>query len=212
MTLRKIPTPVTLHRPVSIPGEVRLPSEVPHISPVRGCGTRSKVLGNTLAGQSVQPGKVQSTNEGQQGKFPPMSADEACGKIMRRVADWDIPGNILYEAFHGSPNKSTHSDDPGRRKPGSPPAPPVIQPSTEAAAGGSGGLRVAGSRSDCAPVLGTEVITQITQDRGLGASLMVPESTLSPQPVYEVGPPLIRRSSRHKSDVVKFQAGSSGME
>ena len=89
---------VTLHRPVSIPGEVRLPSEVPHISPARGCGTRSKVLGNTLAGQIVQPGKVQSTNDGQHGKFPSgvsMSADEACGKIMRRVADWDIPGNIL---------------------------------------------------------------------------------------------------------------------
>ena len=141
-----------------------------------------------------------------------MSADETCGKLMRRVADWDIPGNILYEAFHRTPSKSTHSDDTGRRKPGSPPAPPVIQPSTETAAGGRGGSRVAGSRSDCAPVLGTEVITQITQDHGLGASLMVPESALSPQPVHEVGPPLIRRSSRLKSDVVKFQAGSSGME
>ena len=141
-----------------------------------------------------------------------MSADETCGKLMRRVADWDIPGNILYEAFHGNPSKSTHSDDTGRRKSGSPPAPPVIQPSTETAAGGRGGSRVAGSRSDCAPVLGTEVITQITQDHGLGVGLALPESDPCLQPVHEVGPPLIRRSSRQKANIVPFQAGSSGME
>ena len=215
ITLRRIPTPVQLHRPVAIPGEVRLPSEVPHVSPARGCVTRSRVLGDTLAGQNGQPGKLPSTVVGQHGKFPSrvsMSAEETCGKLMRRVADWDIPGNILYEAFHKSPSKSTHSDDPGGRKPESPPAPPAIQPSTEASAGGRGGSRLAGSRSDRTPVLGTDVITQITQDHGLGAGLMVPESALSLEPVHEVGPPLIRRSSRQKSDVVKFQAGSSGME
>ena len=141
-----------------------------------------------------------------------MSADETCGKLMRRVADWDIPGNILYEAFHKSPSKSTHSDDPGRRKPESPPAPPAIQPSTEASAGGRGGSRLAGSRSDRTPVLGTDVITQITQDHGLGAGSVLQGSDPGLQPVHEVGPPLVRRSSRQRSNVVPFQAGSSGME
>ena len=78
-------------------------------------------------------------------------------------------------------------------------------------AGGRGGPRQAG-RLDRAPVLGTDVITQITQDHGLGAGLMVPESALSLQPVHEVGPPLIRRSSLQKFDIVPFQAGSAGME
>ena len=214
ITLRRIPTPVQLHRPVAIPGEVRLPSEAPHVSPVKGCVTRSRVLGDTLAGQNGQPGKLPSTIGGQHGKFPSrvsMSADEACGKIMRGVADWDIPGNILYEAFHNSPSKSTHSDDPGRRKPESPPAPPAIQPSPEVSAGGRGGPRQAG-RLDRAPVLGTDVITQITQDHGLGAGLMVPEPALRLRPVQEVGLPLTRQSSRQRSNVVKFQAGSSGME
>ena len=180
--------------------------------------TRSRVLGETLARQNSQitdnvgqPGKLPSTDVGQHGKFPSrvsMSAEEACGKLMRKVADWDVPGNILYEAFHNSPSKSTHSDDPGRRKPESPPA---IQPSTEVYAGGRGGSRLA-DRSDRTPVLGTDVITQITQDHGLGVGLALPESDPCLQPVHEVGPPLIRRSSRQKANIVPFQAGSSGME
>ena len=200
---------------------MRLPSEAPHAPPAKGCVTRSRVLGDTLARQNSQItdnvgqlGKLPSTDVGQHGKFPSrvsMSAEEACGKLMRRVADWDVPGNILYEAFHNSPSKSTHSDDPGRRKPESPPAPPALQPSTEVSAGGRGGSRLAG-RSDRTPVLGTDVITQITQDHGLGAGLVLQESDPSLQPVHEVGPPLVRRSSRQRSNMVPFQAGSSGME
>jgi hypothetical protein len=239
ITLRRIPTPVQLHRPVAIPGEVRLPSETgvvppappaPHAPPAKSRVTRSRLLGETLARQNSliednvgQHGKLPSTEIGQHGKLPSsdvgqhgklpskvsMSAEEACGKLMRRVADWDVPGNILYEAFHNSPNKSTHSVDPGRRKAvESPPAPPALQPSTEVSAGGRGGSRLAG-RSGRTPVLGSDVTTQ---DHGLGAGSVLQESDPGLQLVNEVGPQLVRRSSWQRSNVVPFQAGSSGME
>ena len=138
-----------------------------------------------------------------------MSAEEACGELMRKVADCDVPGNILYEAFHNSPNKSAHSVDPRRRKPvESPPAPPALQPRIEVSAGGRGGSRFSG-RSDYTPVVSTDVTSQ---DHGLGPESVLQGSGPSLQPVHEVGLPIVRWSSRQRSNVVPFQAGSSGME
>ena len=221
ITLRKIPTPVQIHRPVAIPGEVMLPSEtgfVPPAPPAKSCVTRSRLLGDTLARQNSliednvgQHGKLPSKDVGQHGKLPgkvSMSADEACGKLMRKVADWDIPGNILYEAFHNSPPKATHSVDPGKRKPVESLPAPLGQPSTEVSAGGRGGLRSAG-RSGHSPVLGGDVSTQ---DHGLGVGSVLQESDPGLQLVNEVGPQLVRRSTRQRSNMVPFQAGQSGME
>ena len=74
--------------------------------------------------------------------------------------------------------------------------------------GGRGGSRFAG-RSDYTPVVGTDVTSQ---DHGLGPETVLQGTGPSLQPVQEVGLPLTRRSSRQRSNVVKFQAGSSGME
>ena len=165
------------------------------------------MLGDTLARQN----SLIEDNVGQHGKLPgkvSMSAEEACGKLMRKVADWDIPGNILYEAFHNSPPKATHSVDPGKRKPVESLPAPLGQPSTEVSAGGRGGSRSAG-RSGHSPVLGGDVTTQ---DHGLGVGSVLQESDPGLQLVNEVGPQLVRRSSRQRSNVVPFQAGQSGME
>ena len=136
-----------------------------------------------------------------------MSAEEACGKLMRKVADWDVPGNILYEAFHKP--KASHSVDSGKRKPVEGlPAQSQSQPSTEVSAGGRGGSRSAG-RSGHSPVLGGDVYTQ---DHGLGVGSVLQESDPGLQLVNEVGPQLVRRSTRQRSNVVPFQAGQSGME
>ena len=138
--------------------------------------------------------------------------EEVCEKVMRKVADWNIPGYILYEAFHKSPPKATHSADPGeKRKPvESLPAPPG-QASTEVPAGARGD---SGSliRSGHSPLLGGNVSTQ---DHGLEVGSL-PQVHKDPGPglqlVNEVGPQLVRRSTRQKSNVVPFQAGQSGME
>ena len=50
------------------------------------------------------------------------------------------------------------------------------------------------------------------QDPGVGPVTVLQGTDPSLHPVQEVGVPLTRRSSRNRSNVVKFQAGSSGME
>ena len=210
ITLRRIPTPVQIHRPVAIPGEVMLPSEtgfVPPAPPAKSCVTRSRLLGDTLARQN----SLIEESSSQHGKLPgkdSMSADEACGKIMRKVADWNIPGNILYEAFHNSPPKATHSADPGKRKPVESLPDPLGQPSTEVSAGARGDSRSV-IRSGHSPVLGGNVTTQ---DHGLGVGSVLQDPDPGLQLVNEVGPQLVRRSTRQRSNVVPFQAGQSGME
>ena len=146
-SLRRIPKPAKITLPVSLPGEVRLPgdSEVVtpvspghQVSPANGGVIESRGHGGNFVRQNnqgtdnvSQPGNFQNTGITQHGKGPsgiPMSAEETCGKLLRRVADWDVPGNILFEAFHKPKSKATDSADPARRKPGSPPGPPAPQP------------------------------------------------------------------------------------
>ena len=105
-SLRRIPTPVQIHRPVAMPGEVRLPSEpgfVPPAPPANSRVTRSRLLGDSLARQN----SLLEENSSQHGKLPsyesmkPASVTKqslmkpaneglhevACEKVMRKVAD-----------------------------------------------------------------------------------------------------------------------------
>ena len=136
-----------------------------------------------------------------------MSGEETCGKLLRRVADWDVPGNIRYEAFHKPKTTATDSAVPARRKPGSPPGPPTHRPPSPEVPGVRGGHRGVGRSDYPPPVVSTDVPLQ---DPGVGPDTVWQGTSL--HPVQEVGVPLTRRSSRHRSNVVKFQAGSSGME
>jgi hypothetical protein len=142
---------------------------------------------------------------GQHGNIPlrgPLTADETCDNLLRQVADWNIPGNILYQAFHKP--QSTDADSAvlgARRKQAGIPAPAPRHPSP-GVLGASGGHT--GDRSDVTQShVSTDVPVQDppvrTDTVGDGAS----------QPDQEV---LSRRSSRHRRHVVKFQAGSGGME
>ena len=88
------------------------------------------------------------------------------------------------------------------------PAQSQSQHSTEVSDGGRGGSRSAG-RSDSSPVLGGDVYTQ---DHGLGVGSVLQESDPGLKLLNEVGPQLVRRSTRQRSNVVPFQAGQSGME
>ena len=136
-----------------------------------------------------------------------MNAKETGEKLLRQVADWDVPGNILYQAFHKPKSTATDSAVPARRKPESPPGPPAHRPPSPGVPGVRGGHRGIG-RSDYPP---SNVSTDVPlQDPGVGPGTVLHGT--SQHPVQEVGVPLTRRSSRHRNNVVKFQAGSSGME
>ena len=154
-----------------------------------------------------ESGNFQKPGISQQGKFPngiPMTAKETGETLLRQVADWDVPGNILYQAFHKP--RSTDADSAvlgARRKPESPPGPPAPRLPSPGVPGASGGHR--SGRSDFPH---SNVSTDVPiQDPPVGPDT-VWDGT-SQHPVQEV---LTRRSSRHRNNVVKFQAGSSGME
>ena len=119
------------------------------------------------------------------------------------MADWDIPGNILYQAFHKPSSTDADSAVLGaRRKPGGPLAPAPRLPSP-GVLGASGGHR--SGRSD---FIQSNVSTDVPiQDPPVGPDTVCDGA--SQHPAQEV---LSRRSSRHRNTVVKFQAGSSGME
>ena len=154
-----------------------------------------------------ESGNFQKPGISQQGKFPkgiPMTAEETGENLLRQVADWDVPGNILYQAFHKP--RSTDADSAvlgARRKPEGPPGPPAPRLPSPGVQGASGGHR--SGRSDFPQ---SNVSTDVPiQDPPVGPDTVWDGA--SQHPVQEV---LSRRSSRHRNNVVKFQAGSSGME
>ena len=134
---------------------------------------------------------------------------------MRQVADWDIPGNILYEAFHKSPAKVPNSADVGER--GEPvEGLPVPGPSSPRG-------QLAGARSDSGShnrsgsitLRDSNVSNGVMQDYGLvtrPSPQANKETAPGPELVKEVGPQIVRKSVRQRAQVIPFQAGQSGME
>jgi len=237
-SLRIIPKPAKITLPVSLPGAVSLPGErgvgapvAPggQVSPANEGGHGGKFPrqntqstnvsqsgifqnsqhGNVPSGIPVnakESGNFQKPGISQHGKIPlriPMTAEETGENLLRQVADWDVPGNILYQAFHKPSSIDADSAVLGaRRKPEGPPAPAPRLPSP-GVLGASGGHR--GGRSDFTQ---SNVSTDVPiQDPPVGPDTLCDGA--SQHPAQEV---LSRHSSRHRNAVVKFQAGSSGME
>ena len=232
-SLRVIPKPPKITLPVSLPIVVSRQGDRGVVAPApagsgghggnvprqssQGTNNVSQSGGNSQNSQhgnvpmeipviAKESGGFQRPGASQHGNFPlrgPLTADEACENHMRFVADWDIPGNILYQAFHKP--KSTDADSAvlgARRKQAGPPAPALRHPSP-GVLGASGGHR--GDRSD---VTQSHVSTDVpVQDPPVRPDTVWDGA--SQHPDQEV---LSRRSSRHRHQVVKFQAGSSGME
>ena len=242
--LRKIPTPVQIVRPVTMPGKARPASEPGSVPSVTSHVTRASLTRqeSLLDGISSQNGKVPSQNSmkpiSQTGKVPrqnsmkPVTQTGAVPKqnvmkpagraihedvgegLLRQVADWDIPGNILYEAFHKSPAKVPNSADVGER--GEPglglPVPGHSSPREQPA-----GVRSDSghNRSGSITLQDGNGSNEVMQDYGLvtRTSRQVDRGTVSgPQSVKEVGPQSVRKSVRQKAHVIPFQAGDSGME
>ena len=187
-----------------------------------------------LQGQDEGPsqvGKVPRQNEGssQVGKVPRQNSmkpaiqalhEETCGNLLRQVADWDIPGNILHQAFHKPPALSLHADSGGRkgRAGGSRPVSDRGQPA------GAGVVLESQDRLETrsASQLDNNVVQEYRQ---LTEPSPHPDGVLgepSPHKNYgappglekavEVGQPDVRRSGRQRSNVVPYQAGSAGLE
>jgi hypothetical protein len=235
-SLRVIPKPPKITLPVSLPGVVsRHGDRAP--APAGSGGHGGNVLRQRSQGtdnvsqsggksQDSQHGKSQDSQHGnvqmeipliekesgsfqrpggQHGNIPlkgPLTADKTCDSLLRQVADWDIPGNILYEAFHKPKNSEADSTVLGaRRKQAAIPA-PAPRHHSPGGLGASGGHT--GDRSD---VTQSHVSADVSvQDTPVRSDTVGDRAS---QPDQEV---LSRRSSRHRRHVVKFQAGSSGME
>ena len=233
VSLRKIPPPVQLVRPVTVPGEARPAGglgSVLEVPPAPSRVTRASLKGSNLTRQnslldegSSQTGKVprQITMNpaSQTGNImkPASKAvhEEVCERTMRQVADWDIPGNILYEAFHKSPAKVPNSADVGER--GEPveglpvpgPSSPRGQPAGARSDSGSH------NRSGSITLRDSNGSNGVMQDYGLvtrPSPQVNKETAPGPQLVKEVGPQIVRQSVRQKAQVIPFQAGQSGME
>ena len=230
VSLRKIPTPVQIVRPVTMPGEARPASEPGSVPSVPSRVTRASLTrqDSLLDGASSQTGKVPSQNSmkpaSQTGAIPKQNVmkpasralhEEVCERTMRQVADWDIPGNILYEAFHKSPAKVPNSADVGER--GEPveglpvpgPSSPRGQPAGARSDSGSH------NRSGSITLRDSNGSNGVMQDYGLvtrPSPQVNKETAPGPQLVKEVGPQIVRQSVRQKAQVIPFQAGQSGME
>ena len=109
-SLRKIPPPVPIHRPVTVPSVSR-PASGPRsglaVAPAPSMVTRSSLKVGTVPRQNnmmqgLDEGPSQVGNVSRQNSMKPASQafhEETCEKLMRQVADWDIPGNIVHQAF-----------------------------------------------------------------------------------------------------------------
>ena len=245
VSLRKIPTPVQIVRPVTMPGEARPASEPGSVPSVPSRVTRASLTRqeSLLDGISSQNGKVPSQNSmkpaSQTGKVPSQNSmkpasqtgavpkqnvmkpasrafhKEVCERTLRQVADWDIPGNILYEAFHKSPAKVPNSADVGER---GEPVEGLPVPGPSSPRGQPAGVRSdSGShnRSGSITLRDSNGSNGVMQDYGLvtrPSPQVDKETAPGPQLVKEVGPQIVRKSVRQKAQVIPFQAGQSGMD
>ena len=147
--------------------------------------------------------------------------EETCEKLMRQVADWDIPGNIVHQAFHKPPALSLHAADSGGsnvRAGGSQPVSDRGQPA------GAGVVLESQDRSGSrrASQLDNDVVQEYGQLTGPSphqdGQLREPSPHLSNgappglEKAVEVGQPDVRRSSRQRSHILPYQAGTGGME
>ena len=230
-SLRKIPPPVPIVRPVTVPSEARPASEPGSglaVPPAPSRVTRASLkVGNLprqnsmLQGQDEGPSQVGKVPR--QGNMKPASQalhEETCEKLMRQVSDWNIPGNILHQVFHEPPPLSHYADSGGSN-------------------GGAGGSRPVSAREQPAGAgvvlesqdrsvhrSASQINTDVVQEYGQltrpsphrDGHLREPSPHLNNgappglEKVVEVGLPDVRRSVRQRFNILPYQAGSGGME
>ena len=131
-------------------------------------------------------------------------------KLMRQVADWDYPGNIVRQAFHKPPALSPHAADSG---------------GSNVRAGGGQPVSVRGQPAGAGVVLesqdrlenrsASQIDNLVVQVDGQLREPSPHQSNGAPpslEQAVEVGLPEVRRSSRQRSNISPYQAGTGGME
>ena len=224
----KIPPPVPIHIPV-IGSDLSRPAREPRpglaAPPAPSMVTRSRVQVGTVPRQStMKKGPNEGSRHGenvpsQTGMKPnegPSQAfyEDVCDNIMKQVADWDYPGNVVKQAFHKPPAPALvpHVADSGqscgRAGAGQPdqPASPRVQH-----AGAGAVLEVQDRLASRSASQGNNLVVQDS----VGGQLVEPSPNLSgpsPRAIVEVGPQEIRTSGRQRSQIYAYQAGAGGME
>ena len=161
-------------------------------------------------GENVPSQTGMKPNEGPSQAF----YEDVCDNIMKQVADWDYPGNVVRQAFHKPPAPALvpHVADSGqscgRAGAGQPdqPASPRVQP-----AGAGAVLEVQDRLASRSASQGNNLVVQDS----VGGQLVEPSPNLSgpsPRAIVEVGPQEIRTSGRQRSQIYAYQAGAGGME
>ena len=127
-SLWKIPPPVPIHIPVTVPNLSR-PASGPRpglaAPPAPSMVTRSRVQVGTVPRQSrmmkgPNEGPRHARNVPRQNSLKPNEEpsqafyEDTCDKMMRQVTDWDYPGNIVRQALHKPPALATHVADSGQ--------------------------------------------------------------------------------------------------
>ena len=212
-SLRKIPPPVPIHKPMTV--------QVPVVSRPAG-GPRSDVAvpskPSMVTRSSLKASNVPRLNSLVQGQNEgPSQAyyDQTCDQLMRQVANLDTPGNIL-RVLRKPSALSTHVADSGRSKPRAESGQPASVSVSDQPAGagvvleGQGRLDIRSvSQSDKAVVQVDGLLREPSPQQFDGAQ---PGSSPSLGQSIEVGLPEVRRSSRQRSQLSPYQAGTGGME
>ena len=126
-SLQKIPPPVPIHRPMTVPNVSR-PASGPRsgltVPPAPSMVTRSSLkVGNVPRQSSMMKGPNEGPSHA--GNVPRQTSmkpnegpsqavyENTCEKLMRQVVDWDYQGNILRHALHKPPALGIHAADSG---------------------------------------------------------------------------------------------------
>ena len=230
-SLRKIPPPVSIHAPMTVPNVSR-PASGPRsglavgsqqgaVPAVPSMVTRSSLKASNVPRQNsmmqgLDEGPSQASNVPRQNSMKPASQafhDQTCEKLMQQVANWDYPGNIL--AVLRKPSAlGTHVADSGGSNARAESGQSVSVRDQPAGAGGVLGRQDrldirSVSQSDKSVVQVNGQLREPSPQQSNGVPLG-PSPHLE-QPI-EVGLPEVRRSSRQRSHISPYQAGTGGME
>ena len=215
-SLRKIPPPVSIHAPMTVPNVSR-----PAGGPRSGLAVRSQQgavpsVPSMVTRSSLKASNVPRLNSMMQGQNEgPSKAfyDQTCEQLMQQVANMDTPGNIL-RVLRKPSALSTHVADSGGSKARAESGQPVSVSDQPVGAGvvlgGQGRLDIRSvSQTDKSVVQVDGQLREPSPQQSDGAP---PGSSPSLGQSVEVGLPEVRRSIRQRSQISPYQAGTGGME
>ena len=201
-SLRKIPPPVSIHAPMTVPNVSRPASGLRSglaVPAVPSMVTRSSLQASNVPRQNsmmqgLDEGPSQASNVPRQNSMKPASQafhDQTCEKLMQQVANWDYPGNIL-SVLRKPSALGTHVADSGGSN-----------------ARAESGQHISASQTDKSVVQVDGQLREPSPQQSDGAP---PRPSPSLEQAVEVGLPGVRRSIRQRSHISPYQAGTGGME